>query len=140
MRKKWFTNLYKSFFCLVCIFLVSSFTKGFLYEITFPLLNGVSFLITTFFFVGIYQSYKSGYHPGIEITLAFAFLWLGAISFILCNVNIIESEFLATNSLKIASAIELAFLSISIASRYRKTQNDKLIAEQTSVENLEQLN
>ena len=139
-EKKWFTNLYKFFFGLVCVFLVTSFTKGFFYEITFPLLNGISFLITTFFFVGIYQRYKSGYYPGIEITLAFLFLWLGAISFILSNVNIIESEFLATNSLKIASAIEISFLSMSLASRYRKTQNDKLIAEQTSVENLEQLN
>ena len=65
---------------------------------------------------------------------------MGAISFILSNVNIIESEFLATNSLKIASAIEVAFLSISLAARYRKTQNDKLVAEQEAVERLEQIN
>jgi len=110
-----------------------------LYEITFPLLNGISFIVTTFFFVGIYLRYKSGHQPGIEVTLAFAFLWMGAISFILSNVNIIESEFLATNSLKVASAIEIAFLSISLAARYRKTQNDKLIAEQESVERLEQI-
>jgi len=136
---KWFKNLYKFFFGIVCFFLITSFTKGFLYEITFPLLNGISFIVTTFFFVGIYLRYKSGHQPGIEVTLAFAFLWMGAISFILSNVNIIESEFLATNSLKVASAIEIAFLSISLAARYRKTQNDKLIAEQESVERLEQI-
>ena len=38
--------------------------------------------------------------------------------------------------LKIASAIEVAFLSISLAERYRKTQNDKLVAEQEAVERL----
>ena len=139
-EKKWFTSLYHLFFGLVCILLITSFLKGWVYEITYPLLNGVSFIITTFFFVGIYLRYKSGHQPGIEVTLAFAFLWLGAISFILSNVNIIESEFLATNSLKVASAIEIAFLSISLAARYRKNQNDKLIAEQEAVERLEQIN
>jgi len=139
-EKKWFTNLYYFFFGLVCFFLFTSFLKGWIYEVTFPMLNGISFIITTFFFVGIYLRYKSGHKPGIEVTLAFAFLWMGAISFILSNVNIIESEFLATNSLKIASAIEVAFLSISLAARYRKTQNDKLVAEQEAVERLEQIN
>ena len=139
-EKKWFTNLYYFFFGLVCLFLITSFLKGWLYEITYPLLNGISFIITSFFFVGIYLRYKSGHQPGIEVTLAFAFLWIGAISFILSNVNIIESEFLATNSLKIASAIEIAFLSISLAARYRKTQDDKLTAERESVERLSQIN
>ena len=139
-EKKWFTNLYYFFFGLVCFFLFTSFLKGWIYEVTFPMLNGISFIITTFFFVGIYLRYKSVHKPGIEVTLAFAFLWMGAISFILSNVNIIESEFLATNSLKIASAIEVAFLSISLAARYRKTQNDKLVAEQEAVERLEQIN
>ena len=139
-EKKWFTNIYHLFFGLVCFFLITSFLQGRLYAITYPLLNGISFIITSFFFVGIYLRYKSGHQPGIEVTLAFAFLWFGAISFILSNVNIIESEFLATNSLKIASAVEIAFLSISLAARYRKTQNDKLIAERQSVERLEQIN
>lgn len=137
---KWFTNTYKIFFGLVCFFLITSTVSGPLYEITYPLLNGISFIITSFFFVGIYLRYKSGHKPGIEVTLAFAFLWAGAISFILSNVNIIKSEFLATNSLKIASAVEIAFLSISLAARYRKNQNEKLIAEQQSVERLEQIN
>lgn len=139
-EKRWFTNLCNFFFGLVTFFLITSFLTGWIYEITYPLLNVVSFIITSFFFVGIYLRYKSGHKPGIEVTLAFAFLWIGAISFILSNVNIIESEFLATNSLKIASAVEIALLSISLASRYRKTQNDKLIAEQESVERLEQIN
>lgn len=139
-EKKWFTNLYWLFFGLVSFFLITSLTTGWFYEITYPLLNGISFLITTFFFLGIYLKYKSGHKPGFEITLAFAFLWAGAISFILSNVNIIPSDFLAANSLKIASAVEIAFLSISLAARYRKTQDDKLSAEQKAVENLEQLN
>lgn len=139
-EKKWFVNTYWFFFSLVCVCLVTSFTTGKLYELSYPILNGVSFIITTFFFLGIYLKYKSGHKPGIEITLAFAFLWMGAISFILSNVHIIENEFLAANSLKIGSAVEIVFLSISLAARYRLTQDQKLEAEKKSVERLEQLN
>lgn len=62
------------------------------------------------------------------------------ISLLLNNVNIIKIEFLVTNSLKIASAIEISFLSMTLASRYRKSEKDKLITEQNSIENLEHLN
>ncbi|MBL4709309.1 MAG: SpoIIE family protein phosphatase [Flavobacteriales bacterium] len=139
-EKKWFINTYRFFFSIVFLCLITSFSTGNLYEWSYPILNGVSFIITTFFFVGIYLKYKSGHKPGIEITFAFAFLWMGAIFFILSNVNIIESEFLASNSLKLASAVEIAFLSISLASRYRLTQDQKLEAERKSVERLEQIN
>ncbi len=119
-ERKWFINLYRFFFGLVCFFLITSFLKSWIYEITYPFLNIVSFLITTFFLVGIYLRCKSGHQPGIKITLAFAFLWMEAISFILSKVNIIESEFLANNSLEIASAVEIAFLLIYLAARYCK--------------------
>lgn len=139
-KKDWFWTTYKIFAYLVIACLITSLTTGFLYSITYPILNGLSFIITTFFFIGIYRYYQSGKQHEVSITVAFMFLWLGAIFFIVSNVNIIESEFLATNALKIASALEITFLSISLAQRYRQTQDLKLKAEKDSVERLEQIN
>lgn len=138
--KKWFYRTYQVFCGLVIICFINSLTTGFLYEITFPILNLISFLCTTLFFIGIYLRYRSGNNPGIAIALAFAFLWIGAICFILSNVNIIPSEFLATNALKIASAIEIAFLSISLAARYRRTQTEKIEAEKAANKILKEIN
>lgn len=139
-EKGWFMKTYKIFFGIVLVCTFTSMLEGVFYELTYPVLNGVSFLITTFFFIGIYLRYKSGHKPGIEITLAFAFLWVGAIFFILSNVNIIESDFLSANSLKLASGVEITFLSISLAARYRLTQNQKLEAEKNVVIQLEKMN
>ena len=139
-ESKIFMGIYKFFFGVVVVCFFTSLMSGSIYELTFPILNGVSFICTTLFFIGIYLRYKSGNKPGVEITLAFAFLWFGAIFFILSNVNIIKSDFLATNSLKIASGIEIMFLSISLAARYRTTQIEKIKAERSTNKILKEIN
>jgi len=138
-EKKWFTVLYNFFYLLVFLLLITSFSEGWLYKITFPLVNVISFIIFSLILLGIYLRHKSGNKTRIEVTLAFVFICIGAIVFILANINIIESEFLAENSFKIASGIEIILLSLSLASRNRETQNDKLTAERKSLDRFVQI-
>lgn len=131
---------YYSFTVLVTVCLILSFTSGFLYAYVFPILNGLSFIIIFFLIYGIYLRNKLGNKPEIAITMAFVCLCLGAISFILSNVNLINNEFLANNALKIGSGGEVLFLSIAMASRYRRTQNEKIQAQKEAFNRLEEIN
>jgi len=138
--KKWYYSIFKVFYLLTSIGFLTSFLSGTIYAISFPVLNGLSFLFICYFFIGIYLKYKAGHKIEAPIALAFVFLWLGAIFFVLCNVNIIENEFLAANALKLGSAGEITLLSIAMAGRYRQTQADKIEAQEKAFNRLEEIN
>lgn len=137
---KTYFNIYKAFYVLVSIGLLTSFTSGVVYELTFPILNGLQVIMSFYFFLGIYLKFKQGKTPTWPLTMGFVFLWLGAMVFVLANVNIIENEFLAANTLKLGSAIEVTFLSIAMAGQYRETQRDKLEAQDEAYKRLEEIN
>lgn len=139
LNKTYFT-IYKGFYFLVSIGLLTSLSEGKVYELTFPILNGLQVLMSFYFFIGIYLKFKQGEKPSWPLTLAFIFLWLGAMVFVLANVNIIENEFLAANALKLGSAIEITFLSIAMAGQYREAQKEKLEAQNEAYKNLEEIN
>ena len=120
--------------------LVFSFLNGSLYAITFPTLNALSFIVVFYFLYGIIIKAREGEKTDYPIVIAFIFLCLGAILFILSNVNLIENDFLASNALKVGSAFEVTFLSIAMASRYRKTQIEKINAQKEAVSALEEVN
>ena len=137
---KTYFNIYKGFYVLVSIGLITSLTSGKVYELTFPILNGLQVLMSFYFFLGIYLKFKQGKAPAWPLTMGFVFLWLGAMVFVLANVNIIENEFLSANTLKLGSAIEITFLSIAMAGQYRETQRDKLEAQDEAYKRLEEIN
>lgn len=137
---KWYQRIYVFFITTVALCLGLSFTGGEPYALMFPILNGVSFIIIFFFIGGIIIRYRAGDQPGIPITLAFIFLCIGSILFIASNVNLIQNEFLASNALKFGSAAEVIFLSIAMASRYRKTQDEKIEAQEEAFRRLEEIN
>jgi serine phosphatase RsbU (regulator of sigma subunit) len=140
--KGWFYKGYRMFYIIASLGLIFSFLSGRIYAITFPLLNGLSFLMLCYFFIGIYLNYKGKNQNKNDpfVTLAFAFLWFGAISFVLSNVDIIDNEFLASNALKLGSAAEITFLSIAMANRYRETQQEKILAQKEAFSRLEEIN
>lgn len=131
---------YNVFTGLVALSLLLSFTSGTVYAMVFPLLNGLSFLIVFYFLLGIYLNYKDGQKSELPITAAFLALCISSILFILANVNVINSEFLAANALKLGSAVEVTFLSVAMAIRYRKTQDEKTEAQNIAFESLKELN
>ncbi len=131
---------YNVFIILLVISLIVSFTEGILYAYTFPFLNGLSFLAVLYILLGIRLKAKKEKKVEVPILLAFVALTLSSILFILCNVDIIHSEFLASNALKFGSGTEVIFLSIAMAGRYRQTQIDKISAQKEAVKRLEEIN
>jgi len=140
LQKLWYQRVYYFFVALGVICLLFSFTNGFIYPYIFPVLNALSLLIILYVIFGIVLRYRMGKHPDPSISIAFAFLCLGAIFFILSNVNIIPNEFLANNALKLGSGAEVTFLSLAMASRYRRTQNEKIEAQKEANKRLEEIN
>lgn len=137
---KIYNKVYSFFIGMAVVGLVLSFSSGSLYAITFPTLNGLSFIVAFYFLFGIILKAKDGETTEFPIVAAFIFLCLGAILFILSNVNLIENEFLASNALKLGSAFEVTFLSIAMASRYRKTQDEKIEAQEKAFDALAEVN
>lgn len=137
---KIYNKVYSLFIGLALVGLLLSFLSGDLYAITFPTLNALSFIVVFYFLFGIIIKARDGEKTDYPIVIAFIFLCLGAILFILSNVNLIENEFLASNSLKEGSAFEVTFLSIAMASRYRRTQIEKINAQKEAFTALEEIN
>lgn len=135
-----YLKVYNGFIGLIFVALITSLTSGVLYEISFPLLNGLSFITVLYILYGIVLKFKTEDKPEFPLVMAFVGLCLGAIFFILSNVNIINSEFLASNALKLGSATEVIFLSIAMAGRYRKTQVEKIQAQKEAFKRLEEIN
>lgn len=131
---------YTVFLGLFGISLLISLTEGWLYRHTFPFLNGLSFLAVLYVLLGIYLKAKKEKKVEVPILLAFISLTISSILFILCNVDFIHSEFFASNSLKLGSGLEVIFLSIAMAGRYRTTQQEKIEAQEEVLIQLEEIN
>ncbi|MEQ8909547.1 MAG: 7TM-DISM domain-containing protein [Vicingaceae bacterium] len=135
-----YLRVYHGFIGLILIALVCSLTNGILYQYSFPVLNGLSFITVLYILYGLYLKFKSDDKPDLPVLFAFIGLVMGAILFITANTNFINSEFLAANALKLGSATEVMFLSIAMAGRYRKTQQEKIAAQEEAFNRLEEVN
>lgn len=135
-----YLKVYNGFIALVLIALTCSLTNGILYQFSYPVLNGLSFISILYILYGLFLKYKSDDKPELPVLMAFIGLVVGAILFITANTNFINSEFLAANALKLGSATEVLFLSIAMAGRYRKTQLEKIAAQKEAFIRLEEVN
>lgn len=140
IQPKWYQRIYNFLMVFVSVCLVLSFTEGKVYALMFPILNGISFLAVLFILLGIYIRSKNEQQTDYALLGAFLFLCFGAILFITANVDIIDSEFLANNALKLGSAGEVTFLSLALAARYRTTQHEKIEAQKEANERLQEVN
>jgi serine phosphatase RsbU (regulator of sigma subunit) len=139
-KHKNYLRVYHGFIVLIIISFFISMTSGVLFAISYPLLNGLSFITILYILYGLYLKYKSNNKPNVAVLMAFLGLVIGSILFILSNVNIINNEFLAANALKLGSAAEVLFLSIALAARYRQTQIEKIEAQEAAFKRLEEIN
>jgi serine phosphatase RsbU (regulator of sigma subunit) len=135
-----YMQIYNGFMLLICLSLLVSLTNGMLYRYAFPVLNGLSFITILYILYGLVLKYRSNDKPELPIILAFLCLVIGSILFILANTNFINNEFLAANALKLGSATEVTFLSLAMAGRYRKTQQEKIAAQNEAFKRLEEVN
>lgn len=135
-----YIRIYNVFLGLITLSLFASLSSGVLYQFSFPVLNGLSFISILYILYGLVLKYRSNDKPDLPIILAFLSLVIGSILFILANTNFINNEFLAANALKLGSATEVTFLSLAMAGRYRKTQQEKIAAQNEAFKRLEEVN
>ncbi|OIQ36286.1 MAG: hypothetical protein BM555_03005 [Crocinitomix sp. MedPE-SWsnd] len=125
---------------LVALATAMSFIPGALYEISYPVINGVSLISIVLSVVAIYRLRLTGREVDKYFTIAFTILIAGAVIFILGNFNIVGNSEIAMSALKISSALEVAILSISMSNKYRKLQKDKEEAQAIAMKSLEEQN
>jgi serine phosphatase RsbU (regulator of sigma subunit) len=117
-----------------------SFTNGFLYEIAFPLVNGLALLSMLVILLGMYFTKKEGNKINPFFYLAIVSLFLGSVIFISTNLNVLPVNFLTAHSMKFGAGFEIAFLSFSMAGKYGRLQKEKEQAQKDAFEKLQEIN
>jgi serine phosphatase RsbU (regulator of sigma subunit) len=133
-------KLFKAEIYLALLVFVLSFSWGKIYAWTFPLANFLGIVSTlTVFISSVYIYFKNrGVSP--LFVSGFGFLTLGALLFIFDNFNIVEDVWFFKHGIKLGSVIEVTFLSVLMAGKYRELQQEKEKAQQAAIERLEKLN
>jgi serine phosphatase RsbU (regulator of sigma subunit) len=137
---KWFRIVYRTLIGIVVICIVTSLTSGITYELTYPIINGMSLLSILAIILGIAWNQTVNKNVNLFFALGFISVLIGGTLFILTNFNIIFSDFLSHNAIKLGSAAEITFLSLAMVGRYRDIQKDKETAQEEAFQNLEKLN
>lgn len=136
----WFRSMYYGEMFFVALCFAAGFTNGFLYEITYPIINGLSLISLIGIILAIVWNQRNNVKVSIFFSLGFIAVLIGGIFFILTNFNVIESEFISQNAIKFGSAAEVVFLSMAMVGRYRDIEVDKETAQKMAFESLEELN
>lgn len=136
----WYRFTYLGMQVLVAGCILTSLTSGVLYELTYPVINGMSLISLLMIILGIAWNQQQQKNLNLFFALGFLSVLAGGILFILTNFNIIYSDFISQNALKLGSAAEVTFLSLAMVGRYRDVQLEKEMAQQEAFENLEKLN
>jgi serine phosphatase RsbU (regulator of sigma subunit) len=135
-----FNSIFILFIILGITSAIMTVASTFTYELTFPLINTTSLLSTILILVSIIVlKIKRKYVCPFFIT-AFILLMLGATIFILSNLSLVPNSFLTENGLKLGSGLEVIFLSLSMAKKFRQIQIEKEKAQQLAYEKLQEVN
>jgi two-component system, sensor histidine kinase LadS len=120
--------------------IIAGLTSGKIYSYNYPFINSVSFASIIIILAIIGVLIKKKHNVSYMFALAFIFLLTGAAIFILGNFNLINNSFLTEHALKAGSTLEVIFLSLSMANRYREIQKEKEEAQAETLEKLKEMN
>jgi signal transduction histidine kinase len=126
-----FLGLLGVYVAAVVIILSGSFQTGIV------ILEINSLLLVFSFFLAAYQTMRNGYKPAKFFLIAWSFLLLSVIVFILDNFNLISSSTFASHSIQIGSAVEALLLSMALANRINVYKEEIRNAEQATLLSLE---
>lgn len=102
------------------------------------LLIEINTLVLVFsFFLAAYQTMRNGYKPARFFLIAWSFLLVSVIIFIMTNFNLIASSTFTSYSMQIGSALEALLLSMALANRINVYKKEKSRAEQEALQSLE---
>lgn len=124
---------------LVVITMILSLIPQVPFEYPFRLINGLSLLGLIFMIV-------SGFIQGRKRDVSYLFLIglsclvLGGVVFVLGNLGVLNVPFITKNALKIGTLLEMIFLAILMAGRYKTLQEERERAQQQLLIQLEEAN
>lgn len=124
---------------MVLIVMVLSLIPQIRFEITYRLINGFSLLGLIFMMVTGYIERKSQKVSHLFL-IGLACLVLGGFVFILGNLGIIDSPLITQNALKTGTLLEMIFLAILMAGRYKSLQEEREKAQKELLTRLEEVN
>lgn len=135
-----FNKVYNAVLIAGLLTAVLAFIPGIPAAIGYPAVNffslaGILLVLASIIILVLRGREVSGYFVS-----AITILIIGTCIFILSNINLIPINFWTYNSLKIGNAIEAVLLSFSIATRYRKLQEEKEQSQQDVLRGLTELN
>lgn len=139
-RSKALNRVYRIFLILIVITSVIAALPGVWLQISYPLINGLSFVGLLLVLASIYWLKHRKFKVNLYFALAFTVLIAGAIIFILGNFNVLGDPEQSLLIFKVASLIEIVLLSVTMASKYRELQKEKEQAQQQVLEQLQQKN
>lgn len=123
----------------VVVVMVVSLIPQIRFEISFRLINGFSLLGLIFMMITGYNQGKKG-KVSYLFLIGLASLVLGGFVFILGNLGVIVSPFITQNALKIGTLLEMIFLAILMAKRYKSLQEEREKAQKELLTRLEEVN
>jgi serine phosphatase RsbU (regulator of sigma subunit) len=119
---------------------ILSLIDGPTYKYCFPLIN-ITSLISTLTILGtILWAIKQNRKVSKLFLTAFIFLIVGAVIFILGNFNLIEPSFFTVQGIKLGSALEVVFLSLTMANKFSEIQQEKEKAQADLLIQMDQAN
>jgi len=119
---------------------IFSLVDGPTYKYCFPLIN-ITSLISTLTILGtiLWAIQQKRIVSKLFLT-AFIFLIVGAVIFILGNFNLIEPSFFTIQGIKLGSALEVVFLSLTMANKFSEIQQEKEKAQADLLNQMDQAN
>lgn len=137
---RWPSRLVDGSMFLSVIGSVFSFGENSFFTLGIILVNTAGLTSMLAIVYALISSRKENRKGNIYFYAAFASLFIGTIIFVLTNTNIIPLNFLTYNSLKIGNAIEVIFLSLSMAEQFSLAQKEKEKAQEEALEKLQEIN
>jgi two-component system, sensor histidine kinase LadS len=133
-------RIYSKLIPFIGVLCVMAFIPGPTYPIMYPLINIVSFISLLLTLVTIIHLKVKRFPVDWFFTIAFGLLIISIIIFILGNGNVIENPTLTEAALKVGTGMEVIFLSLSLAKKYRELQEAKEHAQKELLVQLEETN
>ena len=108
--------------------------------IVYPLANATGMITLLLSLAAIVVRYRKDAPPDVFFTTGISVLVLGYVVFILSNFSLIQDSFLAVNSAKLGTGLEVVFLSLSMANRIRLLKSEKEQMQSLALKRAEEMN
>ncbi len=139
-RHKRLDRIFRIFRTIILLVVGLSLIPGKTYEIAYPMINGFSMIAIVLILVAIVVLRRKEYKIDIFFNIGFWILITGAVIFILGNFSVIDAPEITQNALKVGTLLEILFLSVSMANKYRELQREKEEAQALVLQQLEEKN